>query len=141
MDTYLYLSMTPESLVVSMLEPEKFGAYLATGTQKQTHSPAMYFDLNDNFQSDYFALQWARKRCVSHPDGSPKHSVYLAIYRVLEHIPTEAINSLWLATKDGRVLQIQQADGDLPQFPARFHLVACCWTLRSDWSSLSDSYQ
>ncbi len=32
--TYLYLSMTPESLVASMLPPEQFGNYLAVGTRK-----------------------------------------------------------------------------------------------------------
>ena len=41
MGTYLYLSLTPESLVASMLPPSEFGAYMAIGTQKQTNGQAM----------------------------------------------------------------------------------------------------
>jgi len=110
MDTNLYLSLIPESLVVSMLAPERFGAYLATGTQKRARGEAIYFDLKPDFESDYFDLAASRERCVAHPDGQPKHSVYLAIYRVLEHVPLEAVNDLWLATRDGRVLRLQQGE-------------------------------
>lgn len=122
MDTYLYLSLIPESLVASMLEPEKFGTYLATGTQKRSRGQAIYFDLKNDFQSDDFDLASVPRRCVAHPDGRPKHSVYLAIYRVLEHIPLSAVQSLWLATKDGRVLQLKQSRGSLPKVEERYHL-------------------
>ena len=122
MKTYLYLSMTPEALVASMLEPEAFGTYLATGTRKRTHGRAMFFDLNPDMQSEYFDLAHIRERCVPHPDGAPKHSVYLAIYRVLEHVPLEAVNSLWLATRDGRVLEVNQDAGALPKFLGSYYL-------------------
>ena len=55
MKTYQYLSLFPESLVVSMLEPESFGTYLATGTKKRAHEIALYFDIKNNFESDYFS--------------------------------------------------------------------------------------
>ncbi len=87
MQNYLYLSLIPESLVASMLPPEEFGAYLATGTRKRPHGRAMFFQIAPDFQSDYFDLASADRRCVPHPDGQPKHSVYLSIYRALEHIP------------------------------------------------------
>jgi len=122
MDTYLYLSLTPEALVASMLEPERFGTYLATGTQKRSRGQAIYLDLKNDFASDYFNLASASQRCVPHADGSPKHSVYLAIYRVLEHIPLSAIQSLWLATRDGRVLQLQQSRAIPPKVQGRYHL-------------------
>jgi len=35
METHLYLLLFPESLVMSMLGPSEFGAYLATGTKKR----------------------------------------------------------------------------------------------------------
>ncbi len=117
MGTYLYLSLVPESLVVSMLPPEEFGAYLATGTQKRPHGQAMFFQIKDGFQSDYFDLTSIEKLCVPHPDGQPKHSVYLGIYRVLEHIPLDAIGSLYLTTAHGRVLELKQ--GEVPAGPLK----------------------
>jgi hypothetical protein len=106
-DVYLYLSMLPESLVASMLPPEQFGAYLATGTLKRPHGRALFFDLKPGFQSSHFNLADVAQRCVPHADGQPKHSVYLGIYRVLEHVPLEALGSLWLTTTHGRVLQLE----------------------------------
>ena len=105
-----------------MLEPEAFGTYLATGTRKRAHGRAMFFDLHPEFQSEYFDLTHIRDRCVPHSDGTPKHSVYLAIYRVMEHVPLEAVNSLWLATKDGRVLKLDQDEGALPKFLGSYYL-------------------
>lgn len=121
MTTYNYLSLVPEALVVSMLEPESFGTYLATGTQKRTHEVALYFDLKSDLTSDFFRLKEAVGTCVPRPDGTPKHSVYVSTYRVLEHVPLDAIGSLWLATRDGRVLELKQAE--VPSsFSGRYHL-------------------
>jgi len=121
MAVHLYLSMIPESLVASMLPPQEFGTYLAVGTAKRSHGQAIFLDLEEGFESECFDLAAARARCVPKADGSPKHSVYLAIYRVLEHVPLDAVNSLWLATPDGRVLELRQ--GEPPEhFPGTFHL-------------------
>jgi len=114
MNAYLYLSLVPESLVASMLPPEEFGAYLATGTRKRPHGPAMFFQVRRDFASEYFALSDADRRCVPHADGQPKHSVYLAVYRVLEHVPREALGGLFLVTSHGRVLELQP-DGSGPE--------------------------
>ena len=107
-DKYLYFSTTPEALVASMLPPHEFGTYLAVGTKKRSRAPAMYFDLKPGFESDFFDLSRLETECVPHPDGTPKRSLYLGIYRVLEHIPLEALNDLYLVTCDGRTLQLQQ---------------------------------
>lgn len=112
MATHLYLLMTPEALVASMLPPADFGTYIATGTRKRSRGEAFFFELKDGFESDYFDLSLVDERCVAHPDGSPKHSVYLSIYRVLEHVPCEALGSLWLITRDGRHLELKT--GELP---------------------------
>jgi len=92
-----------------MLPPEKFGEYLATGTQKRPHGQAMFFQIKQDFVSDYFDFSNIKDRCVPHSDGRPKHSVYLAIYRVLEHVPLDAIGSLYLTTAHGRTLELKQA--------------------------------
>jgi hypothetical protein len=121
MATYLYLSMVPESLVASMLPPDEFGRYLAVGTRKQARGPAMFFDLTGTFASDYFDFSRLEDHCVAHADGQPKHSVYLAIYRVMEHVPLEAIRHLWLVTSAARVLEL--GPEEMPaEFPGRYHL-------------------
>lgn len=112
--TRLYLSMIPEALVASMLSPEAFGRYLAVGSHKRTSSsPAIYFELDPGFSNDFFKMDIVKERCVAHSDGSPKHSLYLGIYRVLEHIPLEALGKLYLTTRDGQILCLEQ--GTLPE--------------------------
>jgi hypothetical protein len=105
----LYLSMIPESLVASMLPPVAFGRYLAVGSHKRSSSPAIYFEVDPTFTSDFFNMGIMEK-CVAHPDGSPKHSLYLGIYRVLEHIPLDALGKLYLTTRDGQVLALEQSE-------------------------------
>jgi len=109
MDNKLYLSLIPESLIVSMLPPAKFGNYLAVGTKKRSREQAMYFEIKDGFKTDYFDLPGAYEQCVPHEDGRPKHTVYVSTYRVLEHIPLDAFGSLWLVTNNGLTLELKQA--------------------------------
>jgi hypothetical protein len=121
METNLYLVIFPESLVVSMLGPSEFGSYLATGTQKRAREQAMYFQLDSGFESDYFDLEKAKKSCVPHEDGRPKHSVYVSTYRVLEHVPLNVIGDLWLVTRDGRGLALQQSEAP-KEYEGEYHL-------------------
>jgi len=120
-DARLYLSMIPEALVASMLEPEEFGRYLAVGSHKRSTSPAIYFEVAPDFSSDFFRMDIVKKRCVAHPDGSPKHSLYLGIYRVLEHIPLDALGKLYLTTRDGQVLCLEQ--GSCPESARAGHFL------------------
>ena len=109
MEYYLYLSLIPESLIVSMLPPEEFGNYLAVGTKKRTRGEAMFFELDPNFKNSFFPFSDIDKRCVPHSDGRSKQSIYLSIYRVLENIPLNVLKSLYLVTDDGRVLEISKS--------------------------------
>jgi hypothetical protein len=110
-DTHLYLSLIPEALVASMLTPEEFGRYLAVGTRKRLRGEVMFFSLKPEFRNDFFDWSAAERHCVPHADGSPKHTVYLGVYRVLEHVPLSALLDLYLVTRDGRVLTLGQAIG------------------------------
>jgi hypothetical protein len=110
--TKLYLSMIPEALVASMLSPDEFGRYLAVGSHKRSSGAAIYFEVDPDFTSDFFNMDIMKERCVPHEDGSPKHTLYLGIYRVLEHIPLDALGKLYLTTRDGQVLALDQ--GELP---------------------------
>ncbi len=120
-DTYLYLSVIPEALVASMLPPREFGTYLAIGSRKRSRGPAIFFDLQNDFETDYFDMSVISQKCVPHPDGTPKRSLYLGVYRVLEHVPLKALNSLWLTTRDGKVLELTQ-DGLPGSLPGTHHL-------------------
>jgi hypothetical protein len=92
-----------------MLPAQEFGSYLAVGTKKRANEQAMYFELSNEFESDYFDLQGAIQLCQPHEDGQPKHSVYVSTYRVLEHVPLELIGSLWLVTSNGLALELKQS--------------------------------
>ena len=109
MKIHLYLSLNPETLVASHLPPEEFGAYLAVGTQKYSRGQAMFFEVDPDIHSAYPPFQGIAARCQPHLDGSPRRSTYLAIYRVLEHVPVAALGQLHLVTHDGRVLALNSA--------------------------------
>lgn len=122
MKTYLYLSLIPEALIVSMLPPEEFGLYFAVGSAKRSRGQAIFFSVDrEKLPEGHFPLEDGDKRCVAHPDGSPKTSIYLSIYRTLEHVPLAALTALHLTTDDGRVLSIKP-EPFVPDEEIRSHL-------------------
>ncbi|MFW6082971.1 MAG: hypothetical protein ACOC8C_02845, partial [Chloroflexota bacterium] len=120
-DVHLYLSLIPEALIASMLTPEEFGVYYAVGTAKKAHGQAIFLEIDPDFRHPYFRIEEALARCTPHEDGSPKASIYVCVYRVLEHVPLEALGDLYLVTADGRVLGLNAADG-LPDSSRGLHL-------------------
>jgi len=121
MAVYLYLSLIPEALVASMLSPMDFGAYFAVGTEKKARGQAMFFNVDRGFKSDYFPMSEIDTRCVPHAKGEPKRSLYLSVYRALEHVPMSAIGNLYLATRDGRVLEVAPSRS-LPTYPRAYRM-------------------
>ena len=105
---YLYFSVTPEALIASGLEPEKFGNYLAVGTQKRSRGQAVFFELDIDKMSHVISKELIDEKCTPRPDGTPKRTSYLSIYRVMENIPLDALKGLYLTTDDGRVLKLEQ---------------------------------
>ena len=112
MSKYVYLTCTPEALVASMLPPKGFGLYLSTGTKKRNRSQVMFFEVELSKIENLIDMDSLNRRCVAKEDGSPKSSVYLSVYRVLETIPTSALKSLYLTTDHGHVLELKRADYD-----------------------------
>lgn len=105
---HVYLMVSPtEALIASMLESHEFGAYMATGSRKTAAEQLVFIELSGEFGND-FDWEYARRSCVPHPDGTPKHSVYLSVYRVLERVPLDVLGSLYLVTRDGRCLELHQ---------------------------------
>ena len=109
MDYYFYVTSIPEALVVSMLPPKEFGCYLALGSKKRARGRAVFFEVDPELKSDYFDLSQVKRKCVPHPDGEPKHSVYISVYRVFENVPLDAFGNLYLTTRDGKVLSLSQS--------------------------------
>jgi hypothetical protein len=118
---HLYLSLIPEALIASMLPPEEFGTYYAVGTTKKQHGEAIFIELDPAFRADFFRIEEGLAKCVPHPDGSPKKSVYIATYRVLEHVPIEVMRRLYLVTAYGQSLALEPTQ-DYPEDDAPLHL-------------------
>jgi len=112
MAKYLYLSITPEALIASMIPPAEFGAYMATGTKKRNRGQAIFFEVDLDKIRHLINTDYLDRRCVRQADGSPKHSVYLSVYRVLETIPLNAFKNLYLTTDNGIVLELSAAAYD-----------------------------
>jgi len=112
MSKYLYLSVTPEALIASMLPPAEFGEYMATGTKKSNKGQMIFFEVDLEKVKNLVNMDYIEKSCVRHTDGSPKHSVYLSVYRVLETIPLKALKNLYLTTDHGVVLELSPSKYD-----------------------------
>ena len=110
MKRFLYLSLTPEGLISSMLPPEEFGNYMATGSKKRTRGQAMFFEVDMEAVKHLLPMDYIEEKCIPQAGGVPKNSVYLSIYRVLETIPLKALLSLYLVTDDGRVLTLEKGE-------------------------------
>jgi hypothetical protein len=110
-DTHLYLSLIPQGLIASMLEPEAFGNYYAVGPKVHSSGEAIFFEVDpEGLPPGEFPLDMVAERCVPKPDGSPKKSVYLAIYRVLSRIPVSALGKLYLVTREGETLGLERGE-------------------------------
>jgi hypothetical protein len=111
----------PEALVASMLAPEEFGLYYAIGSDHKVHNQAIFIELDPDFRSDDFRIEEGLDRCVPHQDGSPKKSVYISVYRVLERLPLAVMKKLYLVTAYGEVLGLEP-DGNFPEDEDPAHL-------------------
>ncbi len=118
---HLYLSMLPEALIASQLSPEEFGVYYAIGSQKKSRGQAIFCEIDPEFRTDELPVEEGLRRCEPHEDGSPKRSVYISVYRALEHVSLAAILKMYLVTQDGRVLPLDAADA-IPESTDGMHL-------------------
>lgn len=121
MAIHLYLSLIPEALIASMLTPEQFGAYYAVGSEKKSHGQAIFFEIDPDYRHDALPIEEGLRRCVPHEDGAPKRSLYISVYRALEHVSLDAIQKLYLVTQDGRTLGLDPSPA-LPAEEAGLHL-------------------
>jgi len=109
---YIYLSITPEALIASMLPPKDFGTYFSTGTKKMNKGQAIFFEVDLARIENLIDMDRLNRRCIAKPDGSPKSSVYLSVYKVLEMVPLSALKSLYLTTDNGHTLELKKTPFD-----------------------------
>ena len=121
MAVHLYLSMMPEALIASMLMPEEFGVYYSVGSTKKARGQAIFFEISPDFRHSFFRIKEGIRRCVPHEDGSPKRSIYISVYRALEHMSLDAIQKLYLVTQDGRLLGLDSSE-EFPEETEGLHL-------------------
>jgi len=105
MNYHLYLTLIPEALIASMLNPEEFASYYAIGESGKSNGQVLFIEIDPAFRNDFFQIDKGLVRCVPTSDGLPKSSVYISIYRVLENIPISAMGDLYYVTRDGRTLR------------------------------------
>jgi hypothetical protein len=123
MNTYVYLSVLPEALIASMLPPKDFAEYMATGSRKKTRGQAIFFEVDQDIARNILPAEYISRKCIRKPDGSPKCSVYLTIYRALEQLPLKALMNLFLVTDDGRMLELARGNYDVQsEKPKQLHL-------------------
>lgn len=121
MTVHLYLSLMPEALIASMLAPEEFGTYYSVGETKKQRGQAIFIELDPTFRHKFFRIDQGIARCVPHEDGAPKKSVYIATYRVLEHVPLSVMKKLYLVTAYGQTLGLERSD-EMPSDEVDFHM-------------------
>ncbi len=108
MNRFIYLTAIPEALIASMLPPKDFGEYLSTGTKKMNKGQAVFFEVDLAQIENLIDMESLNRRCVPKSDGSPKSSVYLSVYKVLEMVPLSALKSLYLTTDNGFTLELKR---------------------------------
>ncbi|MEN6338307.1 MAG: hypothetical protein ABFE01_28970 [Phycisphaerales bacterium] len=119
---YYLLCYRFEALVASHLDPVAFGRYMAVGTEKLSRGHVLFAEIDPDLRSSYFRLDDIRERCVPKPDGSPKCSKYISVYRVLEHLDLSVIGMLYMTTVDGRVLGLTGFPYGPDKSPFEVHL-------------------
>jgi hypothetical protein len=118
---HLYMSVLPEALIASMLEPADFGLYYAVHHEREARRAAIFFEIDPTFRDEWFNIEEGFRRCVPHPDGRPKRSVYISVYRVLEHVPCSAVLNMHLVGPEGEILELRPSD-HIPGDGKGFHL-------------------
>ncbi|WP_294248403.1 hypothetical protein [Propionivibrio sp.] len=81
MPIHLYFSLIPEALIASMLPPEQFGQYYATGHKFKSKGQALFFEIDPTYRNEFFDIDGAFARCKAKADGTPKNSGRLDVSR------------------------------------------------------------
>jgi hypothetical protein len=79
---------------------------MSTGRKNGSYEKIIFIEIEGG-KGSYFDWKHAKENCVRHEDGEPKHSLWMSVYRTLEHVPLEAMKEMYLVTNDGRTLKVE----------------------------------
>lgn len=115
----LYLTLYPgEALVASQLDPAAFARHYLIGSVRHYSGKLIFAEVDPSFRHPYFEkLGETMETLRPHEDGAPKHTKFIASYRVLEHIDFAALRSLYLSTAEAHVLELIRGEHDRAHQP------------------------
>ncbi len=115
---HLYMIVFPiNALVASQLEPRAFAQHYTIGSARHFQGKVIFAELDNAFRNSYFDIDGYLENTVPHPDGSPKRTKFISSYRVLEHVPLDAIKKLFLVTVNGKALELTPAEYTAENIP------------------------
>lgn len=107
-EPHLYMVCFPNnSLVLSQLEPKDFAVRYSYGTTSYHAGKLIFAELDIHYRHPYFKIDEGLEKLKPHEDGSPKATKYVSAYRILEHVETRAIQTLYLSNADGTCLPLK----------------------------------
>ncbi|MFP4329421.1 MAG: hypothetical protein ACLFP6_01760 [Spirochaetaceae bacterium] len=110
-DTQLYAVLHPSpALIASQLDPAKFARHYLAGSIRHYSGKVIFAQLDPSFRNDYFPIDEFLKDVKRHEDGRPKATKFISVYRVLEHLEFSKIQTLYLTTPEGAVLDLEPAE-------------------------------
>jgi hypothetical protein len=109
---HLYMIVFPiNALVASQLEPEDFGMHYAVGSTKHYSGKVIFVELDVNFREPYFEIDKYLEETKAHPvTGRPKRTKFISSYAVLEHVPLNVLQNLYLVHPNGKVLPLEKGE-------------------------------
>lgn len=108
---HLYMIVYPiNALVASQLDPEDFGLHYSVGSSKHYRGKVIFAEIDINFRDPYFDIDRYLELTIPHEDGRPKRTKFICSYAVLEHVDLKALQSLFLVTSNGKVLELKKGE-------------------------------
>lgn len=107
-ERYLYAIMYPNhALIGSQLTPEQFAKHYTAGSTRSYNGKVIFARVNSSFRHPYFDIESIIDEIRPHDDGRPKATKFIRSYRVLEHLDYGAIETLYLTSPDGYVIELE----------------------------------
>ena len=104
---HLYMTIFPNNaLISSQLSPVEFAKHFVLGSAKHFKGKVIFAEIDSAFRDRYFAIDEYLAQTVPYENGSPKKTKFIASYAVLEHVPLQVIQRLYLATSSGKTLEL-----------------------------------
>lgn len=115
---HLYMILHPTySIVGSQYSPEEFATHYMSGSTRHYNGKVVFAEIDINYRHEFFNIDQGVAGLVAHEDGRPKATKFIATYRVLEHVSSDAIQRLYLTTPSAVVLGLDPAPYNIQHKP------------------------